>query len=71
VPLSSNLNLGNTTPEQKEVRAKEKVQMLGKRCVVTKMQQPTIVGEHELPIGLQQQQQREQETQVGRQQPRE
>jgi hypothetical protein len=44
--------------------------MLGRRCVVARMQQPTIVREHELPIGLQRQQ-RKQEAQVGRQQPRE
>ncbi len=46
--------------------------MLGRRCVVARMQQPTIVGEHELPVGMQQQQQqKEQEAQVKRQQPRE
>jgi hypothetical protein len=55
VPLSSNLNFGNTTPKQKEVRTKAKVQMLGRRCVATRVQQPIVVGEHELLIEMQQQ----------------
>jgi hypothetical protein len=45
VLISRNLNFGNTTLEQREVKAKAKAQMLGRRCVATGMQQPTIVGE--------------------------
>jgi len=52
VPLFSNLNFGNTTLEQREVKTKVKVWMLGRRCVVAIMQQPTIVGEHELPVRM-------------------
>jgi hypothetical protein len=52
--ISSNLNFGNTTLEQREARGKAKVWMLGRRCVAIGMQQPTIIGEHELLIGMQQ-----------------
>jgi hypothetical protein len=53
--ISRNLNFGNTTLEQKEAKAKAKAQMLGRRCVAIGMQQPTIVREHELLVGMQQQ----------------
>jgi len=37
MPLSNNLNVGNTTPKQRDVKAKAKAQMLGRRCVVARM----------------------------------
>jgi hypothetical protein len=37
VPLSNNLNFGNTTLKQRDAEAKEKTLMLGKRCVVVGM----------------------------------
>ncbi len=39
--------------------------MLGRRCVAVGMQQPTVVGKHELPTRMQQQQLGKQEAQVG------
>ncbi len=54
VPLTSNLNFGNTTLKQ-EARVKAKARMLGRKCVAIGMQQPTIVREHELLVGMQQQ----------------
>jgi hypothetical protein len=39
--------------------------MLGRKCVATWMQQPTVVKKHELHVGMQQQR-REQEAQVRR-----
>jgi hypothetical protein len=35
VPLTNNLNFGNTTLEQKEAIVKAKAQMLGRKCVAT------------------------------------
>jgi hypothetical protein len=55
VLISSNLNFGNTTLEQREVKAKAKTQMLGRRCIAIRMQQPIIIGEHELLVRMQQQ----------------
>jgi len=37
VPLSNNLNFGNATPKQRDVKAKAKVWMLGGRCVAVGM----------------------------------
>jgi hypothetical protein len=36
-PLSNKLNFGNATPKQRDIKAKAKVRMLGRRCVVVGM----------------------------------
>jgi len=37
VPLSNNLNFGNTTLKQRDVEAKAKARMLGRKCVAVGM----------------------------------
>ncbi len=54
MPLSNNSNFGNTTLEKREAKVKAKARMLGKKCVTIGMQQPTIVGEHKLHVGMRQ-----------------